>query len=259
MQLLSTVCKRFLAAVCIIGCLGLPLFANNAAQKPDVPKPVGYVNDFAKILDNTSIAKLTQLTAQLESASGIEMVYVIMPDIEPYDDMTYGMAIFDQWKIGKKGKDNGLLILLAIKERRIRILTGYGLEHILPDGKLGRYRDQYLVPFLKQGKTGEGLYNIGLAITQEISRKTGVQLTGAAAKRPYSRRKESPLAWLIILFVTIIVGFLSSRSSRRRGIRSTTGMYYGGGTYYRGGGGFGGGFGGFGGGFSGGGGVGGSW
>lgn len=224
-----------------------------------LPAPRGYVNDWANALDAESAGLLNELCRELEQATGAEMVFVVAPEIAPYDDFTYGMAIFDAWKIGKRGKDNGLLVLLALKERRFRILTGYGLEGVLPDGKLGRYRDEYLVPFLKRNEIGPGLVNLGRALAQEIARAGGRELHGTANEPARGARgKDHSLLNLALLLLVLLVVGLMNRSNRRGG-----GIFPGG-TFYGGGGGFGGGFGsggfgGFGGGSSGGGGVGGSW
>ncbi len=229
------------------------------AEGPEVPKALGYVNDYARVLSSQAETQLSGICAALEQSTGAEMVFLIMPSIAPYDDFTFGMAVFDAWKIGKKGKDNGLLIMLALQERRIRIISGYGLEAILPDGKLGRYRDEYLVPFLKQNRTAEGFTNIGLVIARDIAKDAGVELQGVAAQSPRrGRSNRNPWAGLIMLVVIMGISVLSAFG--RRGRRYYGGGFYPGGVFYRGGGGgFGGGFSGFGGGFSGGGGVGGSW
>lgn len=258
MRPLWIACSHWLKTLALLLVLVNPIAAAEQSTKPVIPQPQGFVNDFAHALDRQSVTQLSALSNSLKQATGAEMVFVIMESIAPFDEFTYGMAIFDAWKIGEKDKNNGLLILLALKEHRIRISTGYGLEGILPDGKLGRYRDAYLIPFLKQDKIGAGLYNIGLVIAQDIAKDAGVALSGAAGnnKPVRGKKEESPLPWLVMLICIIIYVFIAGGRNRRRGIYGSA--YYGG-VYTRGGGGFGGGFSGFGGGFSGGGGVGGSW
>lgn len=236
-----------------------------ASEDIPVPQPRGYVNDYAGVLSAGDTATLTDISRTLEQATTAQLVFVIMPSIAPYDDLSFGMAVFDRWKIGQKDKNNGLLILLALKERSIRILTGYGLEGILPDGKLGRYRDEYLVPLLRQNQTGAGLANIGRVIAQDIARDAGVQLTGAAARTPRNDRRDTLIALLVITVLIVLFVIWANYHIRKQG---GTGTGWGppgvGGGFYGSGGGFGGGFrgggfGGFGGGFSGGGGVGGRW
>jgi uncharacterized protein len=257
-----TAYKHGFKAVLLALVVSAAALAAPPAGQPQIPQPQGYVNDYAHVLDGQALNRLTALSASLEQATGDEMVFMIMPTIAPFDDFTYGMAVYDQWKIGKKGKDNGLLVLLAMKEHRIRIITGYGLEGILPDGKLGRFRDQYLKPYLKQGQVGQGLYNIGLVIAQTLAKAKNVTLSGQLGQaRPVRKKRTGEAAGYLIFFLLIIIsGIISSIRNRRLGRRGGMGPYfYGGGFYRGGGGGFGGGFSGFGGGFSGGGGVGGSW
>ncbi|NTV53405.1 MAG: TPM domain-containing protein, partial [Candidatus Firestonebacteria bacterium] len=202
--------KRLTAALLLAGAVWLGVA--QAVAAPKVPAPTVLVNDFANALTPAEKETLTGIAASLQDATGAQMAFVIMPDIEPFDDMTYGMAIFDQWKLGEKGKDNGLLILLALKEHRIRIISGYGLEAILPDGKLGRFRDEYLVPYLKQNRLGEGLANLGLRLAQEVAQAEGKTLSGAGAQAPHrkSRRGDSPLLNLVVLLLLVVMAIVSS-------------------------------------------------
>ncbi|MEW6517740.1 MAG: TPM domain-containing protein [candidate division FCPU426 bacterium] len=260
MQPRSTACRILLLAGLLAWTAAARAAVTNAV--PEIPQPRGFVNDYAGVLSPAETATLTGISESLEQATTAQLVFVIMPSIEPWDDFTYAMAVFDRWKIGKQGKDNGLLILLDLKGRRLRLVTGYGLEGILPDGKLGRYRDEYLVPYLRQGQIGAGLANIGRVIAQDIAKDAGVQLTGTAARRPRNDNRDQAIVLLVTLLVLFIYVAWASYYRRKRGLTGTgwggpTGI--GGGFYGSGGGGFGGGFGGFGGGFSGGGGVGGRW
>jgi len=246
--------------------LGLGLLAASACAAVEqkaalrVPAPQGYVNDYAGVLKPQERARLEDIAAALKSATGAELAIVVMPSIAPYDDFTYALAVFDKWKLGEKGRDNGLLVFLALQERRIRILTGYGLEGILPDGKLGRFRDAYLVPYLRQGKVGEGLVNISLVLAQTIAEAEGKSLTGAAGQKPRPAAGDAARAqiilWLVLFGVALVVQIMLYRARRSSGYLG--GVFYGGGMGGFGGG-FSGGFGGFGGGATGGGGVGGGW
>lgn len=235
------------------------------AAIPNLPAPQGNINDFARALSAQDQAGLEDISKDLKAATGAELVFVIMPEIAPYDDFTYALALFGAWKIGEKGKNNGLLVFLTLKERKVRILPGYGLEGILPDGKLGRFRDEYLLPDLKQNQIGAGLRNIGLRLAQEIAAAQGVTLQGAAARQPV-RYTHPKFGWLAALILFLALSFLSNFQRHRRRFGSHT-FFNGGGGFGGGFGGFGGfggsggggGFGGFGGGSTGGGGVGGSW
>lgn len=134
--------------------LVLPLFVN--AQ--DLPGAQGWVNDFAGVINFDGRAKLNALISEIEQKTSVEIAIVTLKSIAPYDEKLYARMLFDNWKIGKKGKDNGVLVLLVIEERLWRIETGYGIEGILPDGLCGEIGRKYMVPLFKQGKYGEGLY-----------------------------------------------------------------------------------------------------
>jgi len=227
------------------------------------PKPKGLVNDFANVISQAHEQTIEELTTELLNKTGTPVVVVTMPDIGGADYTEYANRLYEAWGIGKEGEDKGVLIFVTVKERKMRIEVGYGLEGILPDGFAGEIRDQYMTPYLKKNQFGEGLLNGALVISQIIAEDSGVQLTGQSRvpeKAPQQRRSRYSFLPLILIFLLMF-------GARRRtgswifflpfllggggyGSRSSGGF---GGSF----GGFGGGFGGFGGGMSGGGGAGG--
>jgi len=227
----------------------------------EAPKPIGRVNDFANVIPEEYRAKLDALIREIDDKTSAEIAVVTVGSIAPLDENGYARLIFDTWKIGKKGKDNGVLILLAVKERRWRIESGYGLEGILPDGRCGEIGRAYMVPLFKEGKYGEGVYRGVGAVARVIAKDSGVTLDSLAGLKPaqISRvdNSMSPLEALFLL-IFILIGLLIFISDKCFGDgRYSTGGYGGG--SWGGGGGFGGGGGGggFGGGGGGGGGAGG--
>lgn len=221
----------------------------------DIPEPAGWVNDFAGVISPEYRDRISALIQELEEKTSSEVAVVTIDSVAPYDEKTYARALFDNWKPGKKGKDNGVLVLLAIKERRWRIEVGYGLEGTLPDGLCGEIGRKYMVPYFKEAKFGEGLYYGVAAIAKEIAEDANVTIGGLGnAKFKESYQDE----FLIFIFITLIVLiFIVSVTIQSRGYYYGSGTYGGGGL---GGGGFGGGGfggGGFGGGGGGGGGAGG--
>jgi uncharacterized protein len=231
------------------------------AQQP-FPKPRGLINDFANVISPSYEQQLESITTELLNRTGTPVVVVTMPDIGGEDYNEYANRLYETWGIGKKGEDKGVLIFVAIKERKMRIEVGYGLEGIIPDGLAGEIRDRYMIPYLKQNKFGEALLNGTAAVAQIIAKDAGVKLTGQVpVKAPKKRRSGfSFLPLLLIFFIFIFLG-------RRRGgswifflplLMGGGGPRHGGGGFGGSFGGFGGGFGGFGGGMSGGGGAGGS-
>ena len=236
------------------------------------PDKQGLVNDFADVIDPAIEEKINAVTAELLAKTQIPVVVVTMPDIGDAEYNDYANRLYEAWGIGKKGEDKGVLIFVTVKERKMRIEVGYGLEGIIPDGLAGEIRDTYMTPYLKQDKYGEGLLNGTTAAALIIAKASGVELTGYTNVTSPQTRKNSGLAFLpiilIILFIMIggrgrggiwlllplLMGSSAYRDSNRRSGSSFGG--FGGGFGGFGGGG-GGGFGGFGGGMSGGGGAGG--
>jgi len=225
------------------------------------PKPQGLVNDFANVIPAQYEQKLMQVTGELLRKTDVPVVVVTMPEIGGEDYNEYANRLYAAWGIGKKGEDRGVLIFVTLKERKVRIETGYGIEGLIPDGLAGEIRDKYIVPYLKQNRFGEGLLNGTLAIASIIAKDARVSLTGqVAVKHPVKRRSSLPGLLFMVLFLLA----LFSMGRRRGGLWPLLllmfmgrGIGYGGGFSRGGFGGFGGSFGGFGGGLSGGGGAGG--
>jgi len=241
--------------------------ASSARADRPIPKPTGLVNDFADVIPPDDEQKIAAVSAELLQKTQVPVVVVTMPDIGGAEYNDYANRLYAEWGIGKKGEDKGVLIFVTVKERKMRIETGYGVEGILPDGLVGEIRDRYMLPHLKKNNFGEGILNGTLAIAKVIADHAGVKLTGGPpvpARAP--KKKSSPLSFLPFL----IIFFIALSIFRRRrgswllllpfllggggGPRSRYGSGGFGGSF----GGFGGGFGGFGGGSSGGGGAGGS-
>jgi uncharacterized protein len=235
-----------------------------------IAPPTGFVNDRAGVIDAATHAKLAKLIEELKQKTGAEIAVLTVGTTAPLDDFTYAMQVADAWKIGKKGEDTGVLVLLAVTDRKSRVLVGYGLEGILPDGLVGEIQDREMVPEFRDGRFGEGIWRGVGAIATRIAAERGVTLTGAPAPRPV-RRQQGQIPWWVILLVIVVLFIVVSQSggARGRGARGGArggsrggggGGGLGGGVLGGwGGGGGGGGFGGFGGGGFGGGGAGRSW
>ncbi len=175
------------------------IFWATALCAQEIPRPQGWVNDFASVITETYRDKLQSLIVELEEKTGAEITVVTILSIAPYDEVSFARKLFDTWKPGKKGKDNGVLVLLAVKERRWRIETGYGVEGILPDGLCGEIGRSSMVPYFKEGKYSEGLYYGVAAIAKVIATDTHVELTGIQGIPVKKGTSQTPLAMYIFL------------------------------------------------------------
>ncbi|MFH0887471.1 MAG: TPM domain-containing protein, partial [bacterium] len=143
--------KLFLLLIFILLCS--PIFAAD-----DLPNHVGWVNDFAGILDAGTKAKLTAIIDSLEKKNGAEIAVVTVKEVgENYTPKDFATALFKKWGIGKKGVDSGVLFLVSIGDRRVEIETGYGVEGVLTDGKSGEILDTYVVPYFKKNDYPGGI------------------------------------------------------------------------------------------------------
>ena len=246
--------------------------------QPLPPELTAPVNDFAHVIDSDSAAKMDELIRSLQRSSGDVVVVATVDTFQPYGDIReYAVKMFENHGrgIGQKGTDNGLLILLAVKDRQVWVEVGYDLEEFITDGYSGELSRKVMVPEFRNGNYGAGLLAGVTRLASRIAERRNVTLQGAPPPREDTNEDEVGFSGsgIIVLIVILILLNMIGRSRRRRrfwggppwsGWSSGVGPFGGG--FGRGGfgggfGGFGGGggFGGFGGGRSGGGGGGGSW
>jgi len=235
------------------------------AVDPPIPAPQGYVTDLAGVISPDARERITRIAEGLKTQTGSEIAVLTVQTTAPLDDFTYAMQVADAWKVGSRGQDTGVLVFLATKDRKLRILTGYGVEGILPDGLVGAIQDQEMVPALKAGRYDDAIERGVTAIAQRI-------LAADEGFKPPQEENQGIVIpfWVLVLLLLLLFVFLSWLSrfpggGRGGGTFGRGGGYYGGfpggfgGGFPGGFGGGGGGFGGFGGGNFGGGGAGRSW
>jgi uncharacterized protein len=240
----------------------------------DLPRPTDYVSDYAHVMSAQAIDQLNHLCGEVDHEAHAQIAVVTIDTLNGEPLQQYAVELEDAWKVGPKGSDRGVIVLLAVKDRRRWIETGYGLEGILPDGKVGEIGRQ-MMPMLRNNDF-DGAVTLAVdEISQIIAQDAGVQLQpltrwGAQQQQPHA--SPGQIVGGIILLILIFIFLLWAGGSGFLGF--LLGMFFGGGRW--GGGGFGGGgfggggfgggggdggsgFGGFGGGSTGGGGAGGSW
>jgi uncharacterized protein len=259
---------KILAIIPLLAAAILGLSQAAFAQLAKYPsQPQGYVSDYVGILDPQTKQKIISLAAELEKKTTAQLAVVIVPTTQPETIEGYAVNLFERWGIGQRGKDNGLLLLVAYNDKKLRIETGYGLEGAIPDAIAKNIIERIIVPEFKSGNFSKGILNGASALVSLAAKEYNATITGDEDQMYEYVRKEPPLIAKILHFIftfIIIILFLSLRlgflplffllgTGRRRG-----GFWYGSG-FGGSSGGFGGGFGGFGGGFSGGGGASGGW
>lgn len=269
------------AVVSFVALIAVAPFVPLLSAQPAIPELTAPVNDFANVIDADDEGALEDLIRKLQAASGDVLVVATVKTFQPAADIrVYANEVFENHGrgIGQKGRDNGLLLLLAVDDRQVWAEVGYDLEGIITDGFAGETSRNVMVPYFRKGDYGGGMLAGATRLAQRIAEARNVTLEGVPVRQPADDGeddREFPFILIIFLAMMIINGIRSAmnrllgRTNRRRGRRWTStvgpfgsgygGWSSGGGGWSSGGGGFGGGFGGFGGGRSGGGGGGASW
>jgi uncharacterized protein len=248
--------------------VGFSATATLAERVEDLPKPTGYVSDYASVLSPEAIARLERLCSQLDhSQANAQIAVVTIHTLNGADAAEYANALEDKWKMGRKGSDRGALVLLAVDDHKYRIEVGYGLEGILPDGKVGDIGRE-MVPLLRASDYDGAISQAVGEVAQVIAADAKVTLDEEPAlQQPVLRHHSSGVSYVRLVILLIVVALYLFRVLGSFGLFGAWGLGLlsggivgrGGGGGFGVGGGGGGGFGGFGGGGFGGGGAGGSW
>ena len=270
---------RWFVFVVAVGCLATPALAESVAA---LPAPKGYVNDFAGILTPETATSLEQLCKQLDHKANAQVAVVTVKSMDPDKSGAvpsieeFAVGLEEKWKVGPKGSDRGVLVVISLNPRKYRIEVGYGLEGILNDAKVGDI-GRAMQPYLRSGNYSQGIAIAVQELSQVIAADAGITLQAPSTGPPRYHYETEPqpqvspfflivggIVVLVILAILIGTGHIgllfyllfNLLGGGRGGYRGGGGGF-GGGSFGGGGGGDdgGGGFGGFGGGSSGGGGA----
>jgi uncharacterized protein len=254
-QLSKRLAAGLVPVALLLGFLGV------ARAQVELPAPADRsVHDFAGVLSSEAVSTMERFHKELFDKTGVAVVVITVPRLEDEPIEDFAVRVGQEWGVGKKGEDRGIVVALAIEDRRVFIATGYGVEGYLPDGRVGRILDQYAIPSLRRNDWSTAMLQTSGALVQASASEYGVSVAGtesfAPARRSREREDPGPFGVVFgILFMLLMVYLL---------IRHPALFFWlllsgrGGGRGGFGGGGFGGGsgFGGFGGGGFGGGGAG---
>ena len=174
----------------------------------DLPRPRGFVNDFANVISAADARSMEQIITELRDRTRAEIAVVTVSSYEPYGSIDeYAIALAEQWGVGSAADDAGVILLLAMDERRVRIEVGYGLEGAIPDGRAGSLLDRYVLPELRAGRYSAGLLNGTAAIAQAVADEYGVSLAGVRAEPRAAQPAGPDISDLVyVVFVLLLIG-----------------------------------------------------
>lgn len=213
--------------------------AGMTPKEQNLPTPLGYVSDYANLLDEEWYKQIRSVCKDLETASGIEMLVVTLPTISPLPHVQeYASRLYESWRIGTAQQERGILLLVAVKERQAAVAVGKSLLAVLTPKQLDEISLKFLRPMFRSGEYGVNVY------------RSAVSLATVGGKIPLQNEvqkpKRSAAFWmnLGVVFLMLYALWRFTRPERRHPFpRWKKGEYWGTGQ-----GGFGGNFGGFGGG-----------
>ncbi len=184
------------------------------AVTPPLPAhPSQYVVDLAGVIDGNSQARLNTRLRDLEARTTVQVVVLTLNSLEgePIEDFSHQTAV--KWGIGQKGKDNGVLLTVAVQDHKYRIEVGYGLEGDLPDSLVGSIGRQYLVPSFRRGDFAGGITAAVAEISNTLAGGKGVGKTGGAAGgypgETIPRKGRGHVNLTIVLFILFIIALLT--------------------------------------------------
>jgi uncharacterized protein len=206
---------RFVAVlVALAACVALAL----PALAADVPFLTGRIVDEANILSAGVEQNLSQMSERHEQATGNQVVVLTLPSLEGESIEGFATRVFDAWKLGQKGKDNGVLVIVAPNDRKMRIEVGYGLEGTLTDAGASRIIREAMTPQFKSGNYEAGIQNGVTAIVQALEGQGDWNAPGAAsssgsAKSAFSDIESQlppwPMRILLGAFIFGIIGLFT--------------------------------------------------
>ncbi len=242
---------------CLLACAVLLLCCGCSEKSYPEPTSDFFVNDFADVLSSSDKSEMQSTGEALYNATTAQLVVAVVDDLGGEDIDDYSINLATKWGIGQKGKDNGVLLILAVEDRKVKIEVGTGLEGALPDSKTGRILDTYGVPYFKNDNFSQGLLAVYKSLALNIYNEYGITPPeNVEQQEPENTEQEEDTANIItVVIIFVIVVIILSTFFNKRRMGGPPFIFFGPGGFGGGRGGFGGGgFSGGGGGFSGGGG-----
>ncbi len=175
-----------------------------------------YVNDYGSILNLSQQSELRVLFSGIDSETTAEITFISVAECAPYAPSDLAIKIGQEWKVGKADRDNGLVILYCVAENKIFAATGYGLEGILPDSKIGRLLDESYVPLRDAGQVSEGIVDFSYIVSQVIIDNKEEVLSGQAGPKRGLSFSQILFLILIAFFIFRVIARIIQKSSSKK-------------------------------------------
>jgi uncharacterized protein len=188
------------------------LFQGGAYAKDiKMPAPIGdiYVQDFAKVLTQTEVAEIRNLGRTVEDQTTAQISVLTVDTIGENTIEEYANEAFRQYGIGNEKENNGVLLVIAVTDRLIRIEVGYGLEGRIPDGKAGRILDEHAIPYLQNDQPNKAILETYKTLANEVlaeyGQEGGLQAPHRQAQQTTADEGLGIPTWLLIIIIVVVV------------------------------------------------------
>lgn len=202
--------------MCKFAIIALFLYTVTAFGRTDIPMPKMYVDDQAKIIDKRTEDKLNTLLAELETKTGAQMVVLTVKTTGGMPVDQFSLDLAREWKLGQFEKNNGVLMVIAKKDRKYSIEVGTGLERVLPDTFCSEVAKTLFIPNFRAGDYDQGIYQGTIAIVSRIAQDAGVTISGAPQVVHQPRRRGMGFSFLPLLLFFILPMLMGRRRAYGR-------------------------------------------
>src|SRR6185369_16867876 len=196
--------KRFLRFLI----LAIPVLMPFSATALDVPQLAGRINDYARVLSPEAATRLERKLAAFEQEQSTQVVVLTVPSLQGEDIDQFAIRVADQWRIGQKGKDNGVILILAQAEHKVRIEVGMGLQGVLPDITAGRIIRDVMRPYLKSGNFDRGV-EAGIEAVMAATKGEFKAAPQEAKRKPHRTSPSTVTLFLLVAVAALILGTFS--------------------------------------------------
>lgn len=204
--------KRILTYLLIT--IQLLLFSATALAAPNIPPAPTqnvYIQDYAGVIDAQAKASMNAIAEELQRKTKAQLVVVTIKSLQGESLEEYSLELLRKWGIGDKNLNNGVLLLVAVDDRKSRIEVGYGLEGALNDSLTGRIQDEYILPYLRQNQYSKGIQNGFNALAQIVAKEYNVNISTQPVVRPLARQQQQTTelpSWAVFLIGIVFIGLM---------------------------------------------------
>lgn len=211
--------KKIISVAAVVCLVFLSLCGCEPKEKQLNPTELFYINDFADVINETQETELLNKAIALDEATTAQVVVVTVDSLNGETPEEFALNLGRAWGVGDEEKDNGIVVLLSVEEREIRIEVGYGLEGNLPDSKTGRIIDYYGLEHLKNDDFSAGIYNITNALINEIYIAYGLSPENGYTRVENLPNNQNPgnntskiiISWIILMVLVLVLSLFRSR------------------------------------------------